>query len=418
MTVTSPAESGVQTLDENRVRYLVTRAALRAATAMTEPGLKPDQRLATLMECHGILLAARGPLSPLSFGEFRRSLKGDLAELLPEGVSAEDLHGTLVVDQDGQVTENAFDLDLEQQMLLHTLRKLGKSAGAVSDRDLQAEIDQETAFMLLHKQGDQKVYEAGRTDLIRCPAGSVDDLAELRLPPLVADFYQDISYDSKYKDWWFACPVCRWPMRIAVRKDAGTPVGTARCWHAPHADMGASYLFRLPADASAPLLLPEPAPPRPGGREAVLYPDLGEVPKAQAVKGHKALTRGIWRYTTVPGLPELALHDRLSGILGTDHVTLWPGLDAYDLLVESGPKRGRKKQFKADVKDYTSATTLASLVHAQEGDRGGASWLVVPDYRAGQVPLLSGVCEKYGMRAAAASEFGEMACEQAGVSWT
>jgi hypothetical protein len=61
--------------------------------------------------------------------------------------------------------------------------------------------------------------------------------------------------------------------------------------------------------------------------------------------------------------------------------------------------------------------TLASLVHAQEGDRGGAEWLVVPDYRAGQVPLLSGVCAKYDMQVATASEFGEMVCEKAGVSW-
>ena len=82
-----------------------------------------------------------------------------------------DLNGILVVDQDGQITEDAFDLDLEQQMLLHTLRKLDRTAGSVSDRELQSEIDQETAFTLLHKQGDQAVYEAGRTDLIRRPAG-------------------------------------------------------------------------------------------------------------------------------------------------------------------------------------------------------------------------------------------------------
>ena len=54
----------------------------------------------------------------------------------------------------------------------------------------------------------------------------------------------------------------------------------------------------------------------------------------------------------------------------------------------------------------------------RKGDRGGAEWLVVPDYPACQVPLLSGVCAKYGMRVATASEFGEMVCEKAGVSWT
>lgn len=414
--MTSTTSGGAEAIEEARVRYLVTRAALRAAMAVTAPGLRPERRLETLMECHGTVLAARGPLRPLSFGEFRRAIHGDLAALLPEGISALDLDGIRVVDQDGQVTEDAFDLDLEQQMLLRTLRGMGESAGSVSDRELQAEIDQETAFMLLRKQGSQAVYEAGRSDLIRKPADSVDDLADLRLPPLVADFYQEIAYDSKYRGWWFACPVCQWPMRIAVRKDGGTPVGSARCWHAPHADMGASYLFRPPADASAPELLPEPPPPRPGGREAVLYPDLGGVPQAQATDGCKALVRGIWRYTTVPGLPELALHDRLKerGL----KVKLWPGLDAYDLLVEGGPKRKFKKPLMVDVKDYTSATTLASLIHAQEGDRGGAGWLVVPDYRAGQVPLLSGVCEKYEMKAATASEFGEMACQMAGVSWT
>ena len=174
--------------------------------------------------------------------------------------------------------------------------------------------------------------------------------------------------------------------------------------------------FRLPTDASTPDLLPEPSPPRPNGREAVLSPDLGEVPQAVPAKGHKALSRGIWRYTTIPGLPELDLYDRLAerGL----KVSLWPGLDAYDLLVEVNAKRGGRKRFKVDVKDYTSAPTLAKLIHAQEGDRGGADWLVVPDYRAGQVHLLSGVCEKYDMRVATASAFGEMVCERAGVSWT
>ncbi|MFJ9877711.1 hypothetical protein ACIRVI_32250, partial [[Kitasatospora] papulosa] len=70
------------------------------------------------------------------------------------------------------------------------------------------------------------------------------------------------------------------------------------------------------------------------------------------------------------------------------------------------------------VRAASSAATLAKLIHAQDGDRGGAEWLVVPDYRARQVPLLSGVCKKYDMRVAAASEFGEMVCEKAGVSWT
>ncbi|WP_053722563.1 restriction endonuclease-related protein [Saccharothrix sp. NRRL B-16348] len=413
--MTSSPDDKTQALDDVRVRYLVTRAALRAAKALTAPEAKPEKRLETLMECHGALLAARGPGSLLSFGEFRRALKGDLAVLLPDGVTPLDLQGTRIVDQDGQVTEGAFDLDLEQQMLLRMLHKLDGPAAVISDREFQSELDQETVFTLLRKSGEQTVYESGRRDLIRRPAGPVHELTELRLPPLVVDFYRDIPYDSAYEGWWFACPICRWPMRITLRNNAGTTVGAARCWHTPHAEMGASYLFVLPADGVAPQLLPEPAPPRPHGREAVLYPDLGDVPAATPTQGHKALTRGIWRYTTIPGLPELALHDELAarGV----KVSLWPGLDAFDLLVEVGSKRGKKTSFKVDIKDYTSARTLADLVHAQEGDRGGADWLVVPDHHGGHVPLLSGVCAKYDMRVATASEFGEMVCEKAGVSW-
>lgn len=362
-----------------------------------------------------MMQAARGPGSPLSFGEFRRALRGDLAVLLPDGVTPLDLEGTRVVDKDGQVTEGAFDLDLEQEMLLRLLQKIGKTAAVVSDREFQSELDQETVFTLLRKHGEQAVYEAGRRDLICCPAGSVHELSDLRLPPLVADFYREIPYDSAYRGWWFGCPICRWPMRITVRNDAGTTVGAARCWHSPHAEMGASYLFGLPTDTGAPQLLPEPAPPRPSGREAVLYPDLGDVPTGRPTEGHKALTRGIWRYTTIPGLPELALHDQLAarGL----KVRLWPGLDAFDLLVEVGPKRGKKTSFKVDIKDYTSAMTLADLIHAQEGDRGGADWLVLPDHHGRHVPLLSGVCAKYDMQVATASVFGEMVCEKAGVRW-
>lgn len=411
----TPTDESAPVLDEDRVRYLVTRAALRAAKAMTTPGLEPQQRLATLMECHGTLQAARGPLSSLPFGEFRQALKGDLVSLLPEGINPLDLSGLLVIDQDGRLTEGAFDLEFEQQMLLHTLRKLDGRAGSVSDRDLQSEIDQETVFTLLSKQGDQDVYVAGRTDLIRRPSGPVDDLCELRVPPLVLDCYQEIPVDSTYLGWWFQCPICRWPMRIVVRRNAGTRVGDARCWHAPHAEQGASYRFRLPAAGAAPVLLPEPAPPRPAGREAVLYPDLRTIPEAMPAEGHKALTRGIWRYTTVPGLPELALYDQLTcrGL----RVVLWPALDAYDLLVEGKSRSGKRRQFKVDVKDYTSARTLGKLIEAQEGDRGGAEWLVVPDHRASQVPLLSGVGARYGITVATASEFGERVCEGAGVKW-
>ncbi|WP_045876481.1 hypothetical protein [Pseudofrankia sp. DC12] len=413
--MTSSTDNDVRTFDGTRVRYLVTRAALRAATTMTNPTLSPRQRLAALMECHGTLLAARGPGDPLSFGDFRRALKNDLARLLPAGIDSPDLEGLPVVDGEDRVAEDAFDLAFEQRVLLKALDKPGNSALLINDQELQDEIDQETAFEILYKGGEQAGYVAGRSDLIRYPAGPVSDLCELRLPPRVVDLYQDIPYNSVYQVHWFPCPACRWPMRVAIRRSAGSRVGTARCWHGAHAEMGASYLFPLPADGGVPELVPEASPRRPGLRESVLFPSISEVPRALPAAGYKAVARGIWRYTTIPGLPELALYDRLSERGLT--VELWPALDAYDLRVEAGPRKGRKETFKVDVKDYTSAMTLGKLIDAQEGDRGGAGWLVVPDYRAGQLPLLSGVCAKWDMKVATASEFGAMVCAKAGVSW-
>jgi REase associating with pPIWI_RE len=410
--VTHAVDDDTSTLSDLHARYLVTKAAIHAAKALTSPGRRPEQRLETLMECHGSVLAARGPGSPLPFGQFRDALSGDLAQLLPDGVDPIDLKGLSVVDPDGQVTENAFDLDFEQRMLLHTLHKLNRATGVADARELREEVEQETVYQALKKQGIQSIYENGREDLIRVPAGPIDDLADLRLPPSVVEFYQDIPYGSTHQGWWYPCPICRWPMRLVLRKGARGPEGSARCWHAPHADMGSSYLFRPTSDGSAATLLPEPRPDRPAGRESVLFPDIDDVPQPIPADKHKALVRGVWRYTTVPGIPELALRDELQkrGL----KADLWPSLDAYDLLVTVA---GTDKPFKVDVKDYTSATTLGSLLHAQEGDRGGAEWLVVPDYRAGQIPLLSEVCARYGMKAATASVFAEFVCTQAGVRW-
>ena len=54
---------------------------------------------------------------------------------MPAGVEPVDLKGLSVVDQDGQVTENAFDLDFEQR-LLHTLQKPNRVTGVAGVRGL------------------------------------------------------------------------------------------------------------------------------------------------------------------------------------------------------------------------------------------------------------------------------------------
>ncbi|MCF4123027.1 hypothetical protein L1785_18790 [Antribacter sp. KLBMP9083] len=410
---TIPEES----LSDQRIRALVTRAALRAARAATAPGLAPEDRMTTLMECHGIVLAAHGPSASMPFSDFRGLLIGTVAGLLPDGIAPDGLEHVSLLD-DGLESAGLFDLDFEQRLVLRAVRHTDGLPGIMTDQQLVDEIDQELVYEAMKKGGKQDRYELYRSNLIRYPSGSVDDIAALALPEAARGAYREISLDSRFHDWWYPCPACRWPMRVTAaangRKDGGH--GVVRCWYAPHADLGASYGFRLPDDGSAPVLVPQrPARRRPP-RELVLVPTLGDPPRALPVDDHRALARGVWRYTTVPGLIELALHDRLKERgLGVD---LWPGLDLFDLRITvlgGGP--GPDDGVKVDVKDYTSGMTLGQLVHSQEGDKGGAEVLVVPDHRADQVPLLQNVCAKYGMRAEAATDFAESICQKAGISW-
>ena len=71
MEVLSENDRVPRALSQDRIRYLITRSVLRAASAVTTPALEPQRRLATLMECHGVVVAARGPLVPLPFADFR-----------------------------------------------------------------------------------------------------------------------------------------------------------------------------------------------------------------------------------------------------------------------------------------------------------------------------------------------------------
>lgn len=166
---------------------------------------------------------------------------------------------------------------------------------------------------------------------------------------------------------------------------------------------------------SLPLVPAASAPPVPPGNPSVLFPHVkGHVPEPVPVDGHKALTRGVWRYTTVPGLVEVALFNALDE-RGLKPV-LWPDLDAYDLHVEAGTG-AEKTVFRVDLKDYSSPLLLAQKIQADEGDAGGAEWLAVPDYRAASVPLLAGVCEQFGLRVATAGEIGARVCQAGGASW-
>ncbi|MEU4702832.1 hypothetical protein [Nonomuraea dietziae] len=404
-------------MGETGVRYRVMTAAAMAAHALTDTEQSADSRLQTLMDAHGRMLAARGPHSPLTFSAFRDLLRQDLSLLLPDGVPAEEMENVCLITPDGQFDDDLYDLEQEQRLVMRTLAKAARGGRPVNGDALEAEMDQEKVYMALKKRLNQTDYVAGRSALIQYPAGPVSRLRKLNLPSTVADFYHPIEHASIYDRWWFACPICRWPMKVTITRAGTRKTGNVQCFHRPHRTMGAAYHFKIPGTGRPPTLIPAAsAPPVPSGNASVLFADTrGAVPDPIPAENHVALTRGVWRWTTVPGLVEIDLHKALEA-RGLRSV-LWPDLDAYDLHVEVGTAASSKTVFRIDLKDYSNAILLAKKIRADEGDAGGADWLVVPDYRAASLPLLSSVCKEFGLNVATAGDIGALVCEKAGVSW-
>lgn len=399
-----------------QLRHQVLTAAAMAAQALTDTEQPPEGRLQTLMDAHGRILAARGPAGRMTFSCFRELLAGDLAQLLPDGVPAEEMDGVRLITPDGMYDDDLYDLEQEQRLVLRTLAKAVRRGRPASGDDLEAEMDQERVYAALKKRQDQAAYVEGRKALIQMPAGPDGKLRKLMLPSSVADFYRPVSHAATYDRWWFACPVCGWPMRITLGRSRGAKTGSARCFHRPHTAQGAAYHFKIPSGGKPPSLVPAASPPPlPPGNASVLFTDVrGHIPQPVPVDGHKALTRGVWRWTTVPGLVEIALYQALAdrGL----KPALWPDLDAYDLHVEAGEGAG-KAIFRIDLKDYSNPLLLARKVQADEGDAGGAQWLVVPDHRASSVPLLAAVCREFGLKVTTAGEIGAQVCQAGGALW-
>lgn len=403
--------SAIDVIADSRVRYMVMMAAAMAAKALTDTDQDPERRLHMLMEGHGRVLAARGPGNSLPFSVFRELLTGDLSLLLPGGVPAEELSGVRLVTPDGQFDDDIYDLEQEQRDVLRALAATTRDGRATSGTVLEAEMDQDKVYSALRKRMVQEDYVHGRSSLIRTPAGADGELRRLNLPSAIAEFYRPISYAALFDRWWFPCPICRWPMRIVQRGGRGARTGAVRCFHRPHADRGAQYSFKIPDIGKPPTLVPIPGSAQPPGNASVLAPRVNEhVPEPVPADGHKALTRGVWRWTTIPGLVEIGLYDALTsrGLA----VQLWPDIDSYDLHVEAGGE-----VFRVDVKDYSSAILLAKKIDADEGDAGGAEWLVVPDHNESSVPLLTTVSSKYRLNVATAGDFGEQLSRRVGARW-
>ncbi|GET42210.1 restriction endonuclease-related protein [Microseira wollei] len=104
-------------------------------------------------------------------------------------------------------------------------------------------------------------------------------------------------------------------------------------------------------------------------------PPVESISKDKAEKeSYKAVTPGVHRYGTIPGIAEIKLAESLTkmGI----RVTLWPQIDEFDLLV----KFGRKVSWAIDVKDwsYLDEERLGTVQYRPDATE---TFVVFPDER-------------------------------------
>lgn len=398
---------------------MVTLAMAMANEAMHDGGYTPWQRVQTLTEAYGLVMAAHGPGGHIPFARFRELLDARLQDMLPAWVESTDSDRLRVADEQGHLTDTALDALAEDSDIDYLVEKLHATQyGRVT---LQTVVDnqaQERMFTTLRGRHPHSYTELRRA-LVEHASLDTGQLKRLALPDDLLSCYTPISPDAVHYGLWWPCPVCAWPMRVTHHQGSLEHYRVA-CADEQHAETGASYLF-TPSSGSEPVLEPANSPSSVPQREQAMFldPMAKGIPQALPEEEHRALKRGVWKFTVLPGLCELRMHQVLSELLGPlgekASVVLWPGTDSYDLRVQVVTPDGTSVVFRVDVKDYRSGTRLAEAIDRAGGDKGGAEWLVVPDHRSGQVDILSGVCADYRMRVDTATGFADRVCRTAGV---
>jgi hypothetical protein len=337
-----------------RVEALVT-AAVRAAAAWS----KRDEDIARAWRevsrmtgvANFVLGPGRGLDGPTAFVEaLHRPLSKFAADVEWTG---EPLGGVPFIDEDGQVASEVHEWAGEYlNALFHGSDDPGRQWLPKWSWQRAEQVERE--FNHAIRSGTEKDYETTRQFVIEHPTGDGRELLTLRHDSgaLPAGDFGPIPFERSFEGRWWACPRCRWPMRISGLR--------ARCDIRGHE---ADFDILAPSrPADAPTLRP-----RSGKRS--------KIPTARSCEGASCVSEPIWRYITVPGLAELKLRDRLEAIDGVK-VDMWPGKDTCDLRVRAGGKK-----WDVDVKDHARAITIIDKPPSVE-------WIVVPDERRSQVRTL------------------------------
>jgi hypothetical protein len=287
------------------------------------------------------------------------ALHRPLGEWLPGANSDAVLARLVVLDSTDQLTDETYEIGWDYTVELLAEQEDPGTRWLPAWRVHRIEQIEGAAFHAL-RAGTDEDYARGRRFLVEHPAGSrvavLTARNELGIPPLTA--FEEIPFERRWRDWWWGCPTCRWPMRVRSQQ--------VQCDFPRHE---AAYLLSN-SRSGAPSLHPLT-----GGRRS---------PRAQPVDGAVCVDESVWRYIVVPGVVEVRLRDRIAALPGV-RADLYPQKDLYD--IRALPEDGDPPpwDFALDVKDFASARALARKLTERPI---AAGILVLPRYRRNQLDEL------------------------------
>jgi hypothetical protein len=313
----------------------------------------------------GVVMAALGPgYGPVTPAELVTALSAPLGRLLPAAARQGDpLDDLVLLDEDGSLSDATFEVACDYTQVLFDSVDPG-AAWLPAWAWQRGEQVERGVFADLASSASDKDYSTARRFIVEHPAGDSErklaDLANATRVRRVAS-YEPIPDDRVWRHGsgpedrcWWPCPACGWPMRVRG--------GFVGCSYGPH-----EARFRLEPNSVG------------EGRVPRLVPVSSRrvrTPAARPAASACCVDLAVWRFITVPGLPELELAGRLSRMDGVK-VDVWPGRDYCD--VRAIPPVG--EPWDIDVKDHADPRRIAE-------DPPAAGHVVVPSYRRGQVAEL------------------------------
>lgn len=358
-------DSEDECMDVRGQRGAVATAALRSAVAWSQRRAEP-RAWREVARMTGVIMHAFGPGSvPATPMDLVAMLHRPLGDLLPEAGEASVLDDVVLLDADGTLSDEAMDIVCDYTQALFDSDVDPATAWLPRWAWQRAEQVERQTFRSLMQAGDQAVYTSSRRFIVERPAGDLRWLTDERTGSTayagarqVADYVEIprdrlVRFGSGEDDaCWWPCPVCRWPMRVRP------PL--VKCSYGPH-----EARFRMVGRGGGPPELVKTSTAR------------LSTPRALPVVGARCVDPAVWRFITVPGIPEVAL-ERLQTRFPGVEVQLWPIKDTFDALVTAPDGR----TWTVDVKDHVDARGIVD-------DPPAAQHVLVPAYRKGQVNQLT-----------------------------